>query len=155
MGFTSRSHEEQATRLSAQCTDHRLHPLPWTLPVPLRVHGRHREGVLAHQPSATDLLFITLRKSRDLALGPSLFHWESQSSAGGLAAWLFLAISGVGGLRGAAASARVQLLQQDLAMGLESGQINLNGTPDKAITNVQIFMGQKIAKVDDLSALRY
>ena len=50
----------------------------------------HREGVLAHQASATDLLFITLRKSealfspstryRDLALGPSLFHWESQST---------------------------------------------------------------------------
>ena len=48
----------------------------------------HREGVLAHQASATDLLFITLRKSealfspstryRDLALGPALFHWESQ-----------------------------------------------------------------------------
>jgi len=50
----------------------------------------HREGVLAHQASATDLLFITLRKSealfspstryRDLALGPALFHWESQST---------------------------------------------------------------------------
>ena len=50
----------------------------------------HRERVLAHQASATDLLFITLRKSealfspstryRDLALGPSLFHWESQST---------------------------------------------------------------------------
>jgi hypothetical protein len=50
----------------------------------------HREGVLWHQPSATDLLFITLRTSealfspstryRDLALGPSLFHWESQST---------------------------------------------------------------------------
>jgi len=49
----------------------------------------HREGVLWHQASATDLLFITLRKSealfspstryRDLALGPALFHWESQS----------------------------------------------------------------------------
>ena len=46
--------------------------------------------MLAHQASATDLLFITLRKSealfspstryRDLALGPALFHWESQSS---------------------------------------------------------------------------
>jgi hypothetical protein len=46
--------------------------------------------VLWHQPSATDLLFITLRKSealfspstryRDLALGPSRFHWESQST---------------------------------------------------------------------------
>jgi len=88
----------------------RLHPLPWALPVPLRVHGHysraeieaafgvlsddapwiHREGVLAHQPSATDLLFITLRKSealfspstryRDLALGSALFHWESQST---------------------------------------------------------------------------
>jgi hypothetical protein len=88
----------------------RLHPLPWALPVPLRVHGHytraeieaafgvlttespwiHREGVLWHQPSATDLLFITLRKSealfspstryRDLALGPALFHWESQST---------------------------------------------------------------------------
>ena len=49
----------------------------------------HREGVLWHQPSQTDLLFITLNKRealfspstryRDLALGPSLFHWESQS----------------------------------------------------------------------------
>ena len=46
--------------------------------------------MLWHQASATDLLFITLRKSealfspstryRDLALGPSLFHWESQST---------------------------------------------------------------------------
>jgi hypothetical protein len=50
----------------------------------------HCEGVLARQASATGLLFITLRKSealfspstrcRDLALGPSLFHWESQST---------------------------------------------------------------------------
>ncbi len=41
-------------------------------------------------PGSTDLLFITLRKSEalfwpttrylDLALGPSLFHWESQST---------------------------------------------------------------------------
>jgi hypothetical protein len=46
--------------------------------------------VLWHQASATDLLFITLRKSealfspstryRYLALGPALFHWESQST---------------------------------------------------------------------------
>ncbi len=46
--------------------------------------------VLWHQPTASDLLFITLRTSealfspttrtRDLALGPSLFHWESQST---------------------------------------------------------------------------
>jgi hypothetical protein len=50
----------------------------------------HREGVLWHQASATDQLFITLCKSealfspstryRDLALGPALFHWESQST---------------------------------------------------------------------------
>ena len=91
----------QLLRLLAKRADRRLHPLPWALPVPLRVHGRyiraeieaafgvlttespwiHREGVLWHQASATDLLFITLRKSealfspstryRDLALGPS------------------------------------------------------------------------------------
>jgi superfamily II DNA or RNA helicase len=96
--------------LLAERTDRRLHPLPWALPVPLRVHGRysraeieaafgiltgdapwiHREGVLWHEPSQCDLLFITLNKSealfspstryRDLALGPSLFHWESQST---------------------------------------------------------------------------
>jgi hypothetical protein len=46
--------------------------------------------VLWHEPSESDLLFITLNKSealfspstryRDLALGPSLFHWESQST---------------------------------------------------------------------------
>ena len=88
----------------------RLHPLPLAQPVPLRVHGHysraeieaafgvlstaspwiHREGVLWHQATATDLLFITLRKSealfspstryRDLALGPALFHWENQST---------------------------------------------------------------------------
>jgi hypothetical protein len=100
----------QLLELLAERADRRLHPLHWALPVPLRVHGHytraeieaafgvlstespwiHREGVLAHQASATDLLFITLRKSealfspstryRDLALGPSLFHWESQST---------------------------------------------------------------------------
>jgi hypothetical protein len=100
----------QLLELLAERADRRLHPLPWTLPVPLRVHGHytrgeieaafgvltteapwiHREGVLWHQASATDLLFITLRKSealfspstryRDLALGLSLFHWESQST---------------------------------------------------------------------------
>jgi hypothetical protein len=123
MGSSSRSLGEQArtsliaSGASGPCSspscwaraDHRLHPLPWAQPVPLRVHGRysraevlaafnaidnhgaprsHREGVLWHEPSQTDLLFITLRKSealfsptirtRDLALGPSLFHWESQ-----------------------------------------------------------------------------
>jgi hypothetical protein len=100
----------QLLLLLADRADRRLHPLAWALPVPLRVHGHysraeieaafgvlsddapwiHREGVLWHQVSATDLLFITLRKSealfspstryRDLALGPALFHWESQST---------------------------------------------------------------------------
>jgi len=100
----------QLLELLAARADHRLHPLPWALPVPLRVHGHysraeieaafgvlsdhapwiHREGVLWHEPSRCDLLFVTLRKSealfspttryRDLALGPSLFHWESQST---------------------------------------------------------------------------
>ena len=50
----------------------------------------HREGVLWHEPSQCDLLFVTFKKSealfsdstryRDLALGPSLFHWESHST---------------------------------------------------------------------------
>jgi hypothetical protein len=50
----------------------------------------HRESVLWHEPSQCDLLFVTLRKSealfspttrtRDLALGSSLFHLESQST---------------------------------------------------------------------------
>jgi hypothetical protein len=100
----------QLLHLLAERTNRRLHPLPLALPVPLRVHGRysraeieaafgilrddapwiHREGVLWHEPSQTDLLFVTLNKSealfspstryRDLALGPSLFHWESQST---------------------------------------------------------------------------
>jgi superfamily II DNA or RNA helicase len=100
----------QLLELLAEQADHRLYPLPWALPVPLRVHGRysraeieaafgilrddapwiHREGVLWHEPSQTDLLFVTLNKSealfspstryRDLALGPTLFHWESQST---------------------------------------------------------------------------
>jgi hypothetical protein len=100
----------QLLELLAARADHRLHPLPWALPVPLRVHGHysraeieaafgvltddapwiHREGVLWDEASRTDLLFITLRKSealfspstryRDLALGPNLFYWESQST---------------------------------------------------------------------------
>ena len=100
----------QLFELLAARADHRLHPLPWALPVPLRVHGHysraeieaafgvltdnapwiHREGVLWDEASRTDLLFITLRKSealfspstryRDLALGPNLFHWESQNT---------------------------------------------------------------------------
>ena len=85
----------------------RLRPLPWALTVPLRVHSRysrteietafgiltdtspgiHREGVLWHEPTQIALLFMTLNKSealfspstRDLDLGSSLLHWESQS----------------------------------------------------------------------------
>jgi hypothetical protein len=30
----------QLLLLLADRADHRLHPLPWALPVPLRVHGR-------------------------------------------------------------------------------------------------------------------
>jgi hypothetical protein len=121
-----REEQIQLLDLLAERADRRLHPLPWTLPVPLRVHGHysraeieaafgvlttespwiHREGVLWHQASATDLLFITLRKSealfspstryRDLALGPSLFHWESQSLTRNDAA---VSVFGVRGLR--------------------------------------------------------
>ena len=50
----------------------------------------HREGVLWQQATQCDMLFVTLKKSealfspttryRDLALGPWLFHWESQST---------------------------------------------------------------------------
>jgi len=76
----------QLLELLAARADHRLHPLTWALPVPLRVHGHysraeieaafgvlsdhapwiHREGVLWHEPSRCDLLFVTLRKSEAL-----------------------------------------------------------------------------------------
>ncbi len=110
-GFNAEAIDATSPADVRQAALRRLHPLPWTLPLPLRVHGRysraevlaafdavdergaprsHREGVLWHQPTATDLLFVTLKKSealfspttryRDLALGPSLFHWESQST---------------------------------------------------------------------------
>jgi hypothetical protein len=73
----------QLLDLLAERTDRRLHPLPWALPVPLRDDAPwiHREGVLWHEPSHTDLLFVTVNKSealfspstrtRDLALGRS------------------------------------------------------------------------------------
>ena len=74
----------QLLELLAARADHRLHPLPWALPVPLRVHGHysraeieaafgvlsddapwiHREGVLWHEPSQCDLLFVTLQEER-------------------------------------------------------------------------------------------
>jgi hypothetical protein len=47
----------------------------------------HREGVLWHELSQSDLLFVTLNRSealfspstrcRDLTLSTSMFHWES------------------------------------------------------------------------------
>lgn len=80
--------------------------------MPLRVHGRysraeieaafgilrddapwiHREGVLWHEPSQSDLLFVTLNRSealfspstrcRDLTLSSSLFQWGNASGEG-------------------------------------------------------------------------
>jgi len=51
---------------------------------------RPREGVYWHEPSQTDLLFVTLDKSsksfspttryHDYAISDNLFHWESQST---------------------------------------------------------------------------
>lgn len=85
-------------------------PLGLLHPVPLQVHATYtREEVLAgfgastvsaplplqtgvywHEPSQTDLLFITLQKTekhyspttlyRDYAISDRLFHWESQST---------------------------------------------------------------------------
>jgi hypothetical protein len=62
----------------------------WRVPLRDDAPWIPREGVLWHEPSQTDLLFVTLNKSealfspttryRDLALGPSLFHLESQST---------------------------------------------------------------------------
>jgi hypothetical protein len=77
----------------------------------------HREGVLAHQASATDLLFITLRKSealfspstryRDLALGGDPLAAGAGDPGGGVVTRLLCCTpavawhsSGVGGLRG-------------------------------------------------------
>jgi hypothetical protein len=109
----------QLLELLAERTDRRLHPLPWALPVPLRVHGRysraeieaahcygeacglwraqhripldplrrralapsqrHRSAV--HHPAhKREALFSPSTRYRDLALGPALFHWESQST---------------------------------------------------------------------------
>ena len=47
----------QLLELLAAHADHRLHPLPWALPVPLRVHGHYNRA---------DLLFVTLGKSESL-----------------------------------------------------------------------------------------
>jgi hypothetical protein len=72
----------QLLQLLAERTDRRLHPLPWALPIPVRVHGRYsRAGSTAKASSGTNpALFSPSTRYRDLALGPSLFHWESQST---------------------------------------------------------------------------
>jgi hypothetical protein len=103
--------------LLAERTDRRLHPLPWALPIPVRVHGRtsrteilaavgilrddapwiHRESVLWHEPSQTDLLFVTLNKSEALfSPPPATATWPS-AHPGGVDAG-----DGVGGLRAVA-----------------------------------------------------
>jgi len=78
----------QRLLLLADRADHRLHPLPWTLPISLRMHGRysraeieaafgvrtteapwiHREGVLWHQATAAS------------ATGQRYIHHESRGS---------------------------------------------------------------------------
>ncbi len=85
-------------------------PLGVLQPVPLQLHATYtlkeamagfgaatvpapndiREGVFWHEPSQTDLFFITLEKTerhyspttryRDYAISDRLFHWESQST---------------------------------------------------------------------------
>ncbi len=57
-----------------------------TVPAPNDI----REGVFWHEPSQTDIFFITLEKTekhyspttryRDYAISDRLFHWESQST---------------------------------------------------------------------------
>ena len=93
----------------------------------------HREGVLWHQASATDLLFITLRKSealfspstryRDLALGPALFHWESQSTTTATSA------TGQRTIHHASRSSRVLLYRCAEACGYVREQRKQDGRP--------------------------
>ena len=80
----------QLLDLLAERSGRRLHPLPWALPIPVRVHGSysraeieaafgilrddapwiHREGVLWHEPSQSDLLFVTRPGPRSLPVPP-------------------------------------------------------------------------------------
>lgn len=82
-------------------------PLPGREGVPLQVHCRYSQaqilaafgitgkvqaGVRYHEPTDTDLFFVTLQKAekdysprtmyRDFAISPELFHWESQNATG-------------------------------------------------------------------------
>ncbi len=69
-------------------------------------HGRHREGVLFITLRKSEALFSPTTRYRDLALGPSLFHWESQSSAGRARSPSRLCASGLPGTRATKASGR-------------------------------------------------
>ena len=74
----------QLLELLTERADRRLHPLPWALPVPLRVHGHYSRAEIeaAFGVLSTDSPWIHREGVlwNDLALGPSLFHWESQST---------------------------------------------------------------------------
>jgi hypothetical protein len=89
---------------------HLHHPLGLLHPVPLQVHATYtreeilgafgastvseplplQTGVYWHEPTTTDLLFVTLQKAErdyspttrylDYAISDTLFHWESQAS---------------------------------------------------------------------------
>ncbi len=47
--------------------------VPWALPLPSRVHAYYSRAEI-------EALFSPSTRYRDLALGPTLFHWESQST---------------------------------------------------------------------------
>lgn len=50
--------------------------------ITMGAHGRHREGVLFITLRISEALFSLTTRYRDLALGPSLFHWESHEGSG-------------------------------------------------------------------------
>lgn len=98
----------QLLLLLAEQADHRLHPLPWAQPIPIRVQARacreevraevlaafavvdgrgaprsHRDGVLWDEASMTDILFITLRKSEAL-FSPTTRYRNQDGRPGGI-----------------------------------------------------------------------
>ena len=105
----SREELIQLLELLAARADRRLHPLAWALPVPLRVHGHytraeieaafgvlsddapwiHREGVVWHEPSQCDLLFITLRKSEALVSPNTRTRDLARASSSSRRGWRF------------------------------------------------------------------
>ena len=73
-----------------------MHTLPWALPIPVRVLGRHREGALAHPHSATELIvclgstrYESHKDERSMAV-----RWRLERDPGGVAAG-----DGVGGVK--------------------------------------------------------